>query len=78
MASRTSPATGARINRAGLGISPFQARLTGPENASLAAELTCDEIKEAIWATHPTKASGPDGLHMDSLTRIVWLRLNHQ
>lgn len=47
---------------AALGLSPFQARLTEAEHEILAAQLTAKEIKDAVWATHPTKAPGPDGL----------------
>lgn len=45
-----------------LGLSNLQARLTQEENNTLSLIPSAQEIKGAVWATHPTKAPGPDGL----------------
>lgn len=45
-----------------IGISSLQARLTNEEHERLTDQLSKEEIKDTVWATHPTKAPGPDGL----------------
>lgn len=45
-----------------MGVSYFQTQLTSEEHDTLATQFSSQEVKEAVWATHPTKAPGPDGL----------------
>lgn len=54
------PPANSRINR--LARSVHQARITRDEFHMLQAQFTEKEVKSAVWASHPTKAPGPDGL----------------
>lgn len=41
------------------------------ENAELLMEITSAEVKEAVFAMHPDKACGPDGLN-PAFFQVFW------
>lgn len=38
-------------------------QVSGPANKALMAEVTCEEVKGAVFSMHPDNASGPDGFN---------------
>lgn len=40
-------------------------RITEDENEALLSVVTCEEVKDAVFAMHPDKSSGSDGLNPD-------------
>lgn len=48
--------------RSPLPISRFQIRLSQEEIDTLSSDISMTELRKVVWATHPLKAPGPDGI----------------
>lgn len=57
-----------------LPVSNWQIKVSEEQDASLLKIVDMKELKDVVWATHPYKAPGPDGLQVNFYqTGLSWI-----